>query len=259
MAMPASIAAAEEQKLYPVHEEDNVPETSPHESAVRYARDVLEVRFKDSLVTGNICIYWIRGNRRRYVAADVMVALGRPREPQPRVYLMWREPPVSFVLEIGSNRTRKIDLEEKPGIYARQIRAEEYFYADPADPRSPRREMYLWRLEGQDYVSVPPEPNGRFRSSVLGVEFGYDDAGAFRIYADGAPQPTHKELDQQHQVAETRATAAETRATAEVGLRREAEARATTEADLRREAEARASDLERQLAELRARLPAEPE
>src|SRR5687767_9688101 len=131
MAIPATLSAAEEQKLYPVHEEDNVPETSPHESAVRYVLDVLAVRFKDSLVTGNICIYWIRGNRRRYVAADAMVALGRPRHPLPRTYLLWREPPVNFVLEIGSDSTRKVDLEEKPEIYARRIGAGEYFYADP--------------------------------------------------------------------------------------------------------------------------------
>jgi Uma2 family endonuclease len=268
MALPTALTPAEEQRLYPVHEEDNVPETSPHEFAARYVRDVLGALFPESLVTGNICLYWERGNMSRYVAADAILARDRPRQPLPRNYLLWNEPPVNLVVEIGSDSTRQIDLEEKPAIYAENVRAEEYLYADPPDPETPRREIYLWRLGPQGYVRVEPEPglpadggSPRLQSDALGVEFGFDATGMLRIYVHGIPQPTHEEEKARREAAEARAAGEAARATEEASLRQAAEARATEEASLRQVAEARATeeaaraaDLERQLAELRAKL-----
>jgi Uma2 family endonuclease len=289
MSTPVPTAAVDEQKLYPVHEEDNVPETSPHELAARYLRDALGALFRDCLVTGDICIYWERGNRKRYAAPDVLVVRGRQRLPLPRTYLLWQQPPVSFVVEIGSDRTRQIDLEEKPGTYGEHVKAEEYFYADPPDPESPLRELRLWRLGPEGYLPVEPQANGRLRSEVLGVEFGWDAADMLRIYVDGVPQPTYEESEQRgeeesvrRQEAETaraeearrrqhaetarteearRRQEAEARAQVAAEQSREAEARVADEANRRREAESRAADetalrqeLERQVAELRARL-----
>lgn len=289
MTTPVPTAAVDEHKLYPVHEEDNVRETSPHELVVRYARDVLGALFPQCLVTGDLCVYWERGNTQRYAAPDVLVVRGRPREPLPRTYLLWRDPPVSFVLEIGSDSTRQIDLGEKPAIYGQHIKAEEYFYADPPDPASPLRELRLWRLGLEGYLPVEPEPSGRFRSEVLGVEFGWDEADFLRIWVDGVPQPTHEEETRRRQEAEAlageeslRRQQAEARAEAEGRQRQEAQVRAEAEAQQREEAEARAQaaadqraqetaarlqaetcaaeeaarrqELERELAELRARL-----
>jgi Uma2 family endonuclease len=275
MSTPVPTAAVDEQKLYPVHEEDSVPETSPHEFAVRYVRDALAVLFRDCLVTGDICIYWERGNMQRYAAPDVLVVRGRQRLPLPRTYLLWREPPVSCVVEIGSDRTRQIDLEEKPGTYSEHVKAQEYFYADPPDPESPLRELRLWRLGPEGYLPVEPQANGRLRSDVLGVEFGWDAADMLRIYVGGVPQPTHEESEQRAAEESLRREAAEAeraeearhrqeaeaRAQAAAEQSREAEARVADEANRRREAESRAADeaarrqeLERQIAELRARL-----
>jgi Uma2 family endonuclease len=282
MTTPASTATVDEHRLYPIHEEDNVPEIGSHELTVRYARDVLAALFPDSLVTGDICIYWERGNMQRYVAPDVFVVPDRAPEPLPRTYLLWLDPPVPFVMEVGSDSTRRIDLDEKPSIYSQQVRAEEYLYVDPPEPESPLREIRLWRLGPGGYEPVAPEPNGRYRSAVLGVEFGRDEAGKLRIYVDGEPQPGHVEESQRRRAAESRVgeemlrrREAEERAEAEArrhaeeaSLRREAEERAETEArrhaeevTLRREAEERAATveaqreaLERQIAELQARL-----
>jgi DNA repair exonuclease SbcCD ATPase subunit len=143
--------------------------------------------------------------------------------------------------------------------------AEEYFYADPPDPESPLRQLRRG-LEG--YLPAEPEPSGRFRSEVLGVEFGWDEADFLRIWVDGVAQPTHEEVRQQaeeeaqrRQEAEARAgeesfrrLEAEAQTAEEAARRREAEARALAEAQQRQEAEARAAELERELAELRARL-----
>jgi hypothetical protein len=156
----------DEYDEYPVHEEDNVPESWIHERIVRYLRDVLAALYPD-----------------------------------------W----------------------------------------DPPDEGHPGQEMRLWRLGPEGYVPAEPEANGRFRSEVPGVEFGWDDEGMLRIYVGGVPQRTYEEAEAERLAEARRRQEAEARAGEELLRREEAEVR-------RRDAEARAAELERQLAELRARL-----
>jgi Uma2 family endonuclease len=193
MTTPVPTVPVDEHRLYPIHEEDNEPEWPSHERVVRDLRTGLAALFPNCMVTGNVCIYWEPGNTQRYVAPDVLLVLGHAREPLPRTYLVWREPPVSFVAEIGSASTRQNDLDEKLGTYSQQVRAQEYFFADPPDEELPAQEMHLWRLSGTGYQEVRPEANGRLRSQVLEVEFGRDAQGWVRIYVDGVVQPTPPE------------------------------------------------------------------
>jgi hypothetical protein len=245
MTTPAASAAVDEHDLYPVHEEDNVPEIGPHEFVVRYLRDVLATRFPDWLVSGNLCIYWEQGNTERYVAPDVFVVPGRPPAPLPRNHLLWRDPPVSFVLEIGSDSTHHADLDEKLAIYHRHVKATEYLYADVE-----RQEIRLWRLGPAGYEALLPQTPERYRSEVLEVEFGWDGAGLLRVYTlDGEALRTHAEAEAQlTQEAQLRREA-EARAGDELRRREEAETRAQTEARQRTEAEARAEAETRQRAE----------
>jgi Uma2 family endonuclease len=244
----------DEHFLYPTHEEENVPEIGSHEFVARYLRDSLAALFPEGLVTGNVCVYWEPGNMQRYAAPDVLVALGRPREPLPRTYLVWQDPPVSFVAEIGSESTRQVDLEEKPTTYGQHLKALEYFYTDPPEPEVPEKEMRLWRLGPTGYEAVEPEANGRMRSEVLGVEFGWDASGSFRVYVDGVPQRTHEEAEAERAAETERRQEAEARVGEELLRRQEAEARAEAEAQQRQQAEAlaQAESLQRQQAELRA-------
>jgi DNA repair exonuclease SbcCD ATPase subunit len=53
MAIRVPPLSVDDEEYYPLHEEDDVPETPPHEAAVRYARDAVAARFPDWLVTGN--------------------------------------------------------------------------------------------------------------------------------------------------------------------------------------------------------------
>jgi Uma2 family endonuclease len=254
MTVPVPTAPVDDHRLYPIHEEDNEPEWLSHERVVRNLRAGLAALFPDCMVTGNVCIYWEPGNTQRYVAPDVLLVRGHPRAPLPRTYLVWREPPVSFVAEVGSASTRQIDLEEKPQTYSQQVRAQEYFFVDPPDPELPQQAMCLWRLTGAGYQEVQPDATGRLRSEVLAVDFGRDTRGWVRIYVEGVEQPTPEEDRQRREEAETRIGEellrrheAEAQAEAETARRQEAEARAAEEA-------ARRQKLERQLAELRARL-----
>jgi Uma2 family endonuclease len=223
-----SSALVDERDSYPIHEEDDLPEIDPHERQVRYARDALQATFPDRYVGGNLCIYWEPGNRRRYIAPDLFVARGLPAAPKPRVYLLWRDPPVSFVLEVISRETATMVAKNR-GICRRHLQVREVL-----EVNADRHQVQLWRLGPAGYEAVAPEAGGRLHSQELGLEFGLDENDFLWIYT-----PTGDRLLAYEEETQRR-TEAEVRA-------REAEARATEETQRRQE-------LERELAELRARL-----
>ena len=82
------------------------------------------------LVTGNIFIYYVRGDSSKCVAPDLLVAKGVGSRVRPK-YLVWEEGrPPDFVLEVASPSTWEIDETVKPGIYER-MGVREYFQCDP--------------------------------------------------------------------------------------------------------------------------------
>ena len=227
MAVRSPTLSVDDQDYYPLHEEDDVPEIPPHEATVRDLRNVLSLRFPGWFITGNVCIYWDRGNIKKYRAPDLLAVREPLAEEVHRVYLTWMQPPVTFVAEVGSKSTFRKDEGPKVRIYRDLIRAEEYLYADP-----PKGVLRLWRWgpETSDAREgdreVKPEPNGRVRSAALALEFGVE-AGELCVFTlEGERLLTHKESD----------------------------AAWKQEAAARQAAEARAAALERELAELRARL-----
>jgi Uma2 family endonuclease len=242
MTAKLSPTALDDRDLYPLHEEDDVTEISFHERQVRYLRGALAARFPGWFVTGNVGIYWEPGNFALYAAPDVLVVREPLPEPDPRVYLIWKDPPVIFVAEIGSRSTQRADEEPKVEIYSQKVRAVEYLYADP-----PRGEVRLWRQGPEGYEAVVLEENGRLRSAELGLAFGLEE-GFLRVYTPaGERLRTHEEAEQEVREAGQRAAAEARRRATEARRRKAAEARAAEEA-------ARRQELERQLAELRSRL-----
>jgi hypothetical protein len=170
------------------------------------------------------------------------------------VYQTWRQPPVAFVAEIGSRSSGREDEGPKVEIYQEQVRAREYYYADP-----PNGEQRLWRMGPAGYEAVAPEANGRLRSVELGLELALEE-GELRLYTPaGELLLNHVETDAAWREAEAqraeearRRQEAEAQRAEEARRRQEAEARRAEEARRRQEAEARVAELERQLAELRA-------
>jgi Uma2 family endonuclease len=229
MAVRAPALSVDDQDYYPLHEEDDLPEIPPHEATVRDLRNVLSLRFPGWFITGNVCIYWERGNTKKYRAPDLFMVREPLTEEVHRVYQTWKQPPVTFVAEIGSKSTFRKDEGPKVGIYQDLIRAGEYLYADP-----PKGILRLWRQGPAGYVEVAPEANRRLRSEALALEFGLDETGELRLYTlEGERLLTHEETEAARQAAEAARQAAEA---------------------ARAGAEARAADLERQLAALRAQL-----
>jgi Uma2 family endonuclease len=264
MTVPVTPLDVNDRSWYPLHEEDDVSEIPLHELVVGYLRGVLRAHLPGAFVTGNVCIYWVPGDTTLYGAPDVFVVLAPLPEPQPRVYHLWRDPPIVFVAEVSSRSTVHLDKGIRRERYAHDMGVPEYLRYDVDE-----NVVQLWRLGVEGYEEVQPNASGRLRSEQLGLEFGLDDEGLLWAYTpDGERLLRHEEEVGRRRLAEVRAReleaqarAAEARANeeakgraSEARRRRQAEARAR-EAQARAEAEAaRAAELERQLAELRARL-----
>jgi Uma2 family endonuclease len=249
MAVRVPPLSVDDQEYYPLHEEDDVPETPDHEATARYARNALAARFPGTLVTGNVCIYWERGNTRKYRAPDVLVVLEPLTEPVVRVYQLWKQPRPTFVLEVGSRTSFQTDVGPKVELYQEKIKAAEYAHVD-LDHQVKR----LWRLGPDGYVEALPQPNVRLRSEELDLEFDLVD-GLLRFFTpEGEMLLTHEESEQQREEEIRRRQEADQQREEEARRRQEAEQQREEEARRRQEAEERAAELERQLAELRARL-----
>lgn len=244
MAIRTPPLSVDDQEYYPLHEKDDVPETPPHRRQTTDLANALEARCPDWFITSNVCIYWERGNTRGYRAPDLFVVKEPLAEPVTRVYQLWKQPPIAFVMEIGSRTTFRQDVGPKVDLYQEKIKATEYCHFD-----LDHGEQRLWRLgAGGTYEEVAPGANGRLRSAELALEFEIEVGGFLRVYTlEGVLLLTHKETAQRLEATEERLTAAERQAAEEAERRQEAEHRAEAEA-------ARRAELEGQLATLQARL-----
>ncbi|HET6385396.1 MAG TPA: Uma2 family endonuclease [Armatimonadota bacterium] len=191
MAEPAIIDESQfnEHDFYPVHEEDSVPEKPRHLRQWHYILGAAQSERLDLWVTGDMCLYWERGNTRKYLAPDIAVIACRPPVEPENVYLAWSDPSLIFVGEIGSRSTLKRDTGPKVSLYEQKLRVPEYLYADP-----PKKDFRFWRMVNGKYVQIEPDERGRIWSEQLGLWFGFDETGFLRIYtADGRMLLTHVE------------------------------------------------------------------
>ena len=161
---------------YPDSDGQPMAENDEHYRAIQSIRAPLEVRFRDSedtYVSGDLLLYYERGNPRRCVAPDVLVTVGVSRGLK-RTYLLWEEgKPPDFVAEVSSPRSRTDDRTKKRELYAR-LGVREYFLFDPVyedDEHSGRLQGF--RLWGDGSVEMGPggaEGSGQeLRSEVLGI------------------------------------------------------------------------------------------
>ncbi len=220
----------DEHDLYPDHEEDRIPLKPRHELQTRYLRDALAARFPSLWATGEISMYWEKGNPRKCVLPDVVVIDCPPPKPLPSTYLKWVDPPVLVVMEIGSKSTFRRDEKPKVRTYEVDLASAEYLYFHPD-----REELRFFRMGAQGYQRVAPDARGRVYSEMLELWFGPDEEGWLRAYtADGERLLTHEESEHARREAEhARREAEHAREQAEAAaaaLRRVAE----LEAEMRR-------------------------
>ena len=164
--------------LYPCSDGQPMAESDLHRRCMTYLIDALERHFEkrapgNVCVSGNLFLYYERGNPRAVVAPDVFVVLGAPARLRDS-YLLWNEPKgPDFVLEVTSASTRRVDEQRKRDVYA-SLGVSEYFLYDPrAEYLTPPLQGF--RLHEGEYrplpaVTVLSNRGVAVTSEVLGLE-----------------------------------------------------------------------------------------
>ena len=227
----AAIPLSHEPEIeYPESDGKPMAESDVHREAMTHVIEGLKDHFlaePEVYVTGNLLLYYERGNRSAAVAPDVFVVRGVSKERR-KTYLLWREQKVPcFVLEVTSETTRDEDLDTKMDRYVR-LGVEEYFLFDPlGDYLEPR--FRGLRLVRGEYRPMRPEPDGSLVSRTIGVAFMPEGASLRMVdlktgrrllsYADWKARAQEEAVarraaEERAQQAEARAAEAEARARA---------------------------------------------
>src|SRR5262245_6249463 len=184
---------------YPTSARFPVPETDHHRDLMVELIQTLQAFFlgQSVYVSGNLLIFYQRGNRRRHVSPDVFVVRGVSGHRRPN-YLLWEERPLNVVIELTSSTTSDEDTGRKMDLYRDTLKVREYFLFDPyGDFLTPRLQGY--RLRAGQYRAIRAV-GGRLPSRELGLhlEVAGDDLRLFNP-ATNAWLPTPAEVIQQMQ------------------------------------------------------------
>lgn len=193
MLMPARFTS---NHLYPTSDGKPMAETDRHRQIMVDLIESLKVHFAsdpNTYVSGNLLLFYDRGNRRRHLSPDCFVVFGVPNDERLN-YLTWEEgrcPDVVF--EITSSSTRHVDTRRKFERYRDVLQVKEYFLFDPyEDYLSPSMQGY--RLRAGQYVTIRPQA-GRLPSQQLGLHLERDE-NELRLWnpATGDRVPTVQEI-----------------------------------------------------------------
>lgn len=165
---PRASRPASRSVFYPESDGKPLGESDDHVRAIFDALYKLDTHFGDQpdvYVASNNLLYHEEGNPRRFVVPDVYVVRGVPKVRR-RVYKLWVEGlPPSFVLEVTSRGTRRIDLGSKQELYAR-LGVAEYFIFDPLGEYL-RPPLTGFHLVGGVYLPIAAGSDGALRSEAL--------------------------------------------------------------------------------------------
>src|SRR3954447_1122406 len=87
--------SAEREVDYPTSDGRPMAETDLHRKDMVDLIETLDQHFAadpNVYVTGNLLLFYERGNKRKHVSPDVFVAHGVPKAPPRDYYLLWEEP-----------------------------------------------------------------------------------------------------------------------------------------------------------------------
>src|SRR5437867_156956 len=116
------------QMVYATSDGRPMAETDWHRELINAVIQTLKLFFAVSprvYVSGNLLIFYVRGDRLRHLAPDVFLVRGVPNHARPH-YLLWEEGKgPDFVLEVTSASTRAEDLEDKFWLYQNRLRVRE--------------------------------------------------------------------------------------------------------------------------------------
>ncbi|MEA3341544.1 MAG: Uma2 family endonuclease [Chloroflexota bacterium] len=215
--MPKNVTRPVIETRYPEADGEPMAETDVHRDLMTDALlHPLKERFRqesDVYVSGNLFLYYEKGNPSAVVAPDVFVVFGVSNQ-QRRTYKLWEESKApDVVFELTSGSTYREDLSDKRLVYE-MLGVREYFLFDPLRDYL-RPPLQGFRLNEFYYVSVMPEPwsegEWQIHSQVLGLTVR-TDGPTLRLYDPEQDRYlfSRPEEAQARRLAEARATTAET-------------------------------------------------
>ncbi len=243
--------------FYPEDDGEPMAESDFQRESLVYAVDALDIFYEDDpnvYVSGNLLIYYEKGNPRAVFSPDAFVVQGVEKYLR-KTYKLWIEKkPPSFIIEITSDSTRDRDEIEKPMLY-QQVGVIEYFQFDPTgDYLHPALKGQRLNQHGEYRRIVPhflPDGTLCLTSQVTGLEL-HLIGDKMRLF-----NPKTQEYLRSHKEEFKVRKLAEEHAAQEAEKRRKAEERAQQaederkkEAEERKRAEERMKWLEAELARL---------
>ncbi len=221
---------------YPTSDGKPMAETDLHRELMVELIETLKLWFADSLstyVSGNLLVFYEKGNKRRHIAPDVFVVPGVGNHIRDN-YLLWEEGRgLDAVIELTSKTTMREDLVKKRDLYLQKLGVKEYFLFDPKEDYL-KPSFQAFRRVGNRFVSIKPIA-GRIPSKVMGLHL----------------ERSGKQLRLWDPLSKQRVLTPTERRAAEAARADQADARADEEATRADEEATRAQQAEAEVARLR--------
>ena len=166
---------------YPSTVEDYMPEGIIHFLLSVNLASTLLAYFsnrKDVKIFGNLMIYYVEGNPKKFISPDIMICFGLENAPT-QVYKLWEEKVVpGVIIEIASPTTWKEDLYRKYDLYER-LGVKEYYIFDVERGFMPQP-LFAFHLKNGVFETIKIEQNRVF-SPALGLEL-VDTGETLRLF-----------------------------------------------------------------------------
>jgi Uma2 family endonuclease len=188
---------------YPTSDGKPMAETDHHRTLMEDLIRILKAWYEHQqrvYVSGNLLLFYVRGNKRRHISPDVFVVKGVPKGDRLN-YIVWEEGKGPYlVIELTSSSTRHEDVSRKFRLYQDVLKVKEYFLFDPHGDYLQLR-LQGYRLRGGKYQAVRVV-EGRLPSRVLGLHLEADGEN-LRLYDPAAQRwlPTQDERIAQAQAS----------------------------------------------------------
>jgi Uma2 family endonuclease len=180
-ALEKARADAESLKLL---ESDGIPmETYWHFNCMSLLIDQIEYRYRDRddyYVGGDNFIYFsvTQAKNLDFRGPDFFFVSDTTRKPIRKYWVVWEENRTpNVVIELASASTRDVDYGVKFAIYRDRLRVNNYFIYDPET-----HVLDGWILQGDEYVAIEADPNGRLWCEHLQLYLG-EWEGPFRRFS----------------------------------------------------------------------------
>ena len=156
----------------------------------------------DYYVGGNMFVHYTLEHRRQFRGPDFFLVLDVDGARERKSWVVWQEGMrfPDMIIELLSDSTRQVDMQEKKELYARQFHTAEYYLYDPFS-----YELTGYHLQGVHYEEITPETPGKLFSPLTGLHLMVHDGWLRWLTPTGELVPTPQELAQQAQQLAQRA------------------------------------------------------